>query len=127
MGLRANWGLQSLDSDDPDQGDSSVDPFGSASFAAMNLTATDADWMFDASLETPMEELLRLHGLTLRSNNRLYNEGQDCALRWRDDVSCGTCPLSDADNPSSPKCQLCRTSIQEERLETLLAVKSGGD
>lgn len=127
MGLRANWGLQSLDSDDPDQGDSSVDPFSKASLAAMNLAApASSEWMFDVSIETPMEELLRLHGLTMRSNSRLYNEGQDCELRWRSDVSCATCPLSDAENPAAPKCQLCRTSLQEERLETFLVAKSGG-
>jgi predicted DNA-binding helix-hairpin-helix protein len=84
------------------------------------------DWLFPVDLETPMEELLRLHGLTMRSNNRMMNEGQDCELRWRGDVSCLACPLSEANNPSSAKSHLCRTSTQEERLSTLLAAKSGG-
>lgn len=91
----------------------------------MNLTA-DNDWLFPVTIETPMEELLRLHGLTSRTNNRLFNAGHDCELRWRGDVSCLACPLSEANNPGSPKCHLCRTSIQEERLTTLMAAKSGG-
>lgn len=91
----------------------------------MNLIGGDNDWLFPVDLETPMEELLRLHGLTARTNNRMFNEGQDCELRWRSDVSCMACPLSEANNISSAKCHLCRTSIQEERLSTLLAAKSG--
>lgn len=88
----------------------------------MNLAA-DHDYLFPVTLETPMDELMRLLGLTQRSNNRLYNAGQDCALRWRSDSSCIACPLSEANNPGSPKCQLCRTSTQEERLTTIIAAK----
>lgn len=91
----------------------------------MNFS-TDMAWLFPVTLETPMEELQRLLGLTQRSNNRLYNEGHDCELRWRPESSCLACPLSQANNPGSPKRQLCRTSTQEERLTTFIAAKQAG-
>lgn len=89
----------------------------------MNLVIADRDWLFDAGEETPIEELQRLLGLTVRSQNRMMSAGVDCELRWRSDTTCLACPLSEADNESSPKCHLCRTSTQEEVLTTLLAAK----
>lgn len=91
----------------------------------MNLTA-NSDWLFPVTLESPIEELQRLLGLTQRTNNRLMNAGQDCDLRWQSEVSCLACPLSEANNPGSPKCHLCRTSTQEERLTTILLAKQAG-
>lgn len=85
--------------------------------------AVDHDYLFPVTLETPVDEFLRLLGLTRRSNTRLYNAGQDCELRWRSESSCLACPLNQANNPSSAKYQLCRTSTQEEHLETVLAAK----
>lgn len=128
MSLRANWGLQAVgDAGDsaPDGDGGSFDPFSSASLAGMNLTA-DNDWMFEVSLDSPIEELERLLGLTQRSNNRLMNAGQDCELRWQPEVSCLACPLSEANNPGVEKCHLCRTSTQEERLTTILLAKQAG-
>lgn len=89
----------------------------------MNMRA--ADWMFDVDLDTPSEEIERLLGITNRSQNRMMNAGVDCSIRWRPDTSCLACPLSAADDPSSDRCHICRTSTQEETLLTVLAAKSG--
>lgn len=126
MSVKANWGFQALEAggDTADDSGQKSDPFSAASLASMNLVT--ADWMFDVGLESPVEEIHRLLGLTVRSQNRMFNAGVDCELRWRGDTSCLACPLSEADNPESPKCHLCRSSIQEERLETILAAKAVG-
>jgi hypothetical protein len=120
VSVRADWGLQGLEAaGDPGE---KVDPFGAASLLWMG-NETSPDWLFDVTTETEDEELLRLLGLTRRTQNRLMNEGTDCPIRWQTGTSCMACPLSEATNPSSPKCQLCRTSTQEERIETVLAAK----
>jgi hypothetical protein len=127
VSVKADWGIQALEEAGGDTADGSgqkSDPFSAASLASMNLAP--ADWMFDVGLESPVEELQRLLGLTVRSQNRMFNAGVDCHLRWRSDVSCLACPLSDAENPESPKHFLCRCSMQEERLETILAAKAVG-
>lgn len=91
----------------------------------MNLIG-ESDWILPVGFDSPIEEIERLLGVTNRANTRMLNEGRDCDLRWRSDVSCLACPLSEAENPESAKCDICRTSTQEERLTTLLAAKSGG-
>lgn len=136
MSVQADWGVQTL----PDAAEAEVDPFESPSLTAMGFPAstapatpstlgpaTAADWMFPVSMDTPPEELRRLLGLTQRTQNRLFNEGMDCELRWRQGSTCLACPLSEADNPASPKCHLCRTSCQEERLETVALAQRFGD
>jgi hypothetical protein len=91
-------------------------------------TSTDAapDWLFPVDLTTEEDELLRLLGLTHRTQNQMLGEGTDCPIRWDPETSCLACPLSEADNPGSGKCQICRTSTQEEHLETVLAAKQSG-
>jgi hypothetical protein len=93
-----------------------------------NATNSDAapDWLFPVDLDTDETELFRLLGLTHKSQNRMFGDGIDCPIRWNPETSCLACPLSEADNPSSSKCQLCRTSTQEEHLETVLVAKQSG-
>lgn len=120
MSVRADWGLQALETVGGDA--EKVDPFRGALSMPM-IGGTPLDWLFDVSMETEEEELLRLLGLTRRSQNRMMNQGADCPIRWRSGTGCLACPLSEANNPDSPKRQLCRTSTQEEHLETVLAAK----
>lgn len=124
MSVRADWGLQALQRSD----DGTVDPFGMASSLPFMLDGMTAppDWMFDVSIDTEQEELLRLLGLTRRSQNRMMSQGIDCPIRWQQGSSCLACPLNAANDPDSPKSHLCRTSTQEERLETILVAQSDG-
>lgn len=122
MSVRADWGLQALETSGGDA--EKVDPFrGALSMPMMPGTGTPLDWLFDVSIETEEGELLRLLGLTRRSQNRMLNQGADCPIRWQSGTSCLACPLSEANNPSSPKQHICRASTQEEHLETVLAAK----
>ena len=124
MSVQADWGLQALQRSDV----GTVDPFGMASSLPFMLDGMTAppDWMFDVSMDTEQEELLRLLGLTRRSQNRMMTQGIDCPIRWKQGSSCLACPLNAANDPDSPKSHLCRTSTQEERLETVLAAQSDG-
>jgi hypothetical protein len=53
--------------------------------------------------------------------------GISCPIKDRCDTSCLACPLNEAADPDSVKGSLCRVGVEQERAETLLAVKLGAD
>jgi hypothetical protein len=116
VSIEANWGLQALEA----SADPQVDPFESASFAFMAGVDGQPDWMFPISTEDAPEELQRLLGIVVRSEGRLGSIGVTCAIKDSPETTCLACPLSQANNPKSPKCQLCRAGCEQERLSTLL-------
>lgn len=115
VSVRADWGLQALDLGDSEK----VDPFDAASSAWMTNDAAP-DWGFAISIETPSEELRRLLGIVVSSEMRMGAKGLTCAIKDSPETTCLACPLSRANDDSSPKRHLCRAGREQERLSTLL-------
>lgn len=122
MGVRADWGTQSLV-----DADAGGDPFQTTDFRVMAASNEKTWGQQSIGIETPIDELrTRLSGLVKREG-ALFARGVVCALKDNPEMSCIACPFSKAEQPDQEaECQLCRIGVGQERLSTLILAKQHG-
>jgi hypothetical protein len=110
MAIRADWHEGVAAEDGPQ-----IDPFASASSLAMTHAPLSIDFTTDQLRE-------RIVKLFKREKYLFDRMGLSCPIKDRCDTTCLACPLNEA-NTETVKGRLCRTGVEQEQAETLLAVK----
>lgn len=106
--IRANWHLDHLFVDD------GKDPL------AVNEQATIEEIGKPIDLSTDTAQLRDELMLLFREEERLYNDGCSCEIKELASTCCTVCPLRGSQG------RLCEVGVQQETLETTLAVAARG-
>ena len=111
MGIKTDWHEDAVE-----EGSAGVDPFDLASSPVMTSTMPIT---LDTSAPELNDLLVRLH----RREERLFNAGVSCDLKWDAEATCLSCPFNKANDPDSSLGVLCSIGCEQERTQTMLAAK----
>lgn len=110
MSVKARWTEAVVDVDDSD-------PFAEA-LTPVRVKEVGVPIKLDGEVASLDRRLVE----NVQSQNTLYNQGIDCALRWQADVTCSACPVYHGDEKDS-SALLCRLAREQETILTTLAVQ----